>query len=156
MEDHPIENRLLALGLTIPEAPKSVANYVPVTSAGPILFVSGQLPMVDGNLLYRGQLKPGDDIADAAEAARICMINVLSQVRATAGNLDRVEKVLRIAGFVNSAPGFADHPKVVNGASDLAVDLFGERGKHARAAVGSSSLPLDALVEVEAVILLKV
>jgi enamine deaminase RidA (YjgF/YER057c/UK114 family) len=149
------EGRIRALGLVIPEAPASVATYVPVVQAGQLLIVSGQLPIVDGRIAFTGQLKPGDDLAEGVRAARTCMINVLSQVRAAAGSLDRVARIVRIGGFVNAAPGFTDHPKVVNGASELAVEVFGERGKHARAAVGNSSLPFDATVEVEAMILLK-
>jgi len=145
-----IAKRLRELGLELPVAAKPVANYVPWVKSGNLVFIAGQLPMKDGKLEHIGGLTvtgPG------AQAARLCAINILSQLReACSGDLNRVVRVVKLVGFVNSASVELGIPQVVNGASDLMVEVFGERGKHARSAVGVSQLPLDASVEVEAIV----
>lgn len=151
-----VEQRLTALDITLPAAPAPAANYVPFQIADRLLIVSGQLPMRDGVVAYTGKLGAGVSLEDGQAAARLCMINILAQAKAACGgDLDRIAQCLRLGGFVASTPEFTAQPKVVNGASDLAVEALGEAGKHARAAVGVAALPLDAAVEVEAMFLLK-
>ncbi len=145
-----IETRLKELGIELPETAASVANYVPVARTGDLLFVSGQLPMEDGKVVWTGTVGDLLSIEEGAEAARLCAINMLAQLRAALdGDLNRVKRVVRLGGFVASAGDFTAQPQVINGASDLMVDLFGDAGRHARAAVGVSVLPLGAAVEVE-------
>ncbi|MEZ5670060.1 MAG: Atu1372/SO_1960 family protein [Alphaproteobacteria bacterium] len=147
-----VEERLRALGIALPDAPAPAANYVPFQTAGELVFVSGQLPMVDGKVAVVGKLGADVDLDRGREAARLCMINILAQMkRACGGDLDRIAQCVRVGGFVNCVDGYADQPKVINGASDLVVDVLGDRGRHARAAVGVNALPLGAAVEVEAV-----
>ena len=145
-----IETRLGELGIELPETAASVANYVPVARTGDLLFVSGQLPMEDGKVVWTGTVGDLLSIEEGAEAARLCAINMLAQLRAALdGDLNRVKRVVRLGGFVASAGDFTAQPQVINGASDLMVDLFGDAGRHARAAVGVNILPLGAAVEVE-------
>jgi enamine deaminase RidA (YjgF/YER057c/UK114 family) len=147
------ERRLKGLGIHLPKPAKPVANYVGWVRSGSLVFVSGQLPVVDGKVTVVGLL--GRDVAleDGQKAARACAINIIAQVNdATDGDLSRVARIVKLTGFVAGTPEFTDHPKVVNGASDLMAEVFGDRGKHARAAVGVSALPLNAAVEVEAVV----
>ena len=148
-----IDARLAELGITLPEAAAPVASYVPVVVSGGMAFVSGQLPFVDGKLVT-GRLGEDVSLEDGQAAARACGLMILAQLKAALIPLDKVERVVKLGGFVNSTPGFTDQPKVVNGASDLMAEVFGEAGKHARAAVGVPSLPLGAAVEVDAVIAL--
>lgn len=144
--------RLAELGISIPSAPKPVAAYVGFVRQGDLVFVSGQLPFVDGKLAVTGLLGRDVSLEDGAKAARICAINLISQAAAACeGDLERVLRVVRLGGFVASTPDFIDHPKVVNGASELIGAVFGERGQHARAAVGVAALPMNAAVEVEAI-----
>jgi enamine deaminase RidA (YjgF/YER057c/UK114 family) len=146
------ETQLKNLGIVLPVATSPVANYVPFTISGNLLFVSGQLPMQGGALQYKGLVDSDVSVQDAYEAAKLCAINLIAQAKsACGGNLDRVKRVIKLTGFVASGPEFVDHPKVVNGASDTMVDVFGDAGRHARAAVGSASLPMGATVEVEAI-----
>jgi enamine deaminase RidA (YjgF/YER057c/UK114 family) len=145
-----IEKKLSVLGLTLPTPAIPVANYVPFVRSGNILVVSGQLCFgMDGKLVSKGQLGNGVSIEDGQKAARACAINLLAQLKVALGDLDNVVRVVRLGGFINSAPSFTDGPKVMNGASDLMVDVFGDRGRHARTTVGVSALPADATVEVE-------
>ncbi len=148
-----IDARLAELGISLPEAAAPVASYVPVVVTGNIAHVSGQLPFVDGNLVT-GRL--GDDVslADGQAAARACGLMILAQLKKAGISLDRVERVVKLGAFVNSTSDYTDQPKVANGASDLMFDVFGEAGRHARAAVGVPALPLGAAVEVDAVIAL--
>ena len=146
-----IDKRLAELGITLPTPAAPAANYVPAVATGNQLFISGQLPIEDGKMQLTGTLGNGPSVEDAAAAARLCAINVLAQVKAATGDLDRVVRLVKVVGFVASAPTFGDQPKVVNGASDLFVDVLGERGKHARSAIGVAALPFGASVEVEAV-----
>lgn len=148
---HPApESRLNALGLVLPPADAPVANYVPVVLHGGLAAVSGQLPR-DGERLITGQVGTDLTVEAGQAAARLCALAILAHLRdALGGDLDRVARCVQLTGFVNAGPGFTDHPRVVNGASDLMVDVFGDRGRHARAAVGAPSLPLGAAVEVAA------
>jgi len=145
-----IEQKLTALGITLHDAPAPVANYVGFVRAGNLLFVSGQVCFdPSGKLIARGKLGAGVTIEQGAAAARGCAINLLAQIKAALGDLDKVVRVVRLGGFINSAPDFIDGPKVLNGASDLMVQVFGDKGRHARTTVGVASLPADASVEVE-------
>jgi enamine deaminase RidA (YjgF/YER057c/UK114 family) len=147
-----IDKRLQELGVTIPEPAAPVANYVGWVRTGNLVFTSGQVPLKDGKFHFQGKVGGEISAEQAQQAARMCAINVISQIKgALNGNLDRVKRVVKLVGFVNAVPEFTDHPKVVNGASDLMVDVFGDKGKHARSAVGSGSLPLNVSVEVEGV-----
>ncbi len=149
-----IEARLSELGITLPQAAAPVASYVPVVIHGDLAYVSGQVSFVDGELL-KGRLGEDVSLEDGIEAARGCGLMILAQLKAALGSLDRVGRVVKLGGFVNSTPDFTDQPKVVNGASDLMLEVFGEMGKHARAAVGAPSLPLGVAVEVDAVVAVK-
>ncbi|RIV77584.1 RidA family protein [Pelagerythrobacter aerophilus] len=146
-----IEAKLAELGITLPEAAAPVASYVPVVVAGGLAHVSGQLPFVDGKLVT-GRL--GEDLAldQGAAAARACGLMILAQLKAALGSLDRVERIVKLGAFVNSAGDFTDQPKVANGVSDLMLEVFGDAGRHARAAVGVPALPLGAAVEVDAIV----
>ncbi len=140
----------LGIDLSAPSAP--AANYVPFIQTGPLVFISGQVPIQEGRLAYRG--KVGDEVSqeDAYRAARLCGIGILTQLNAACGgNLDAVGKCIKLGGFVNCTPDFDQHPAVINGASDLMVEVFGDRGRHARFAVGAPSLPFNVAVEVDAV-----
>lgn len=144
-----IENRLQELGLTLPEAPKPVAAYVPSLRTGNLLFISGQLPFRGGALLATGAVPGQVGVESARECARQCVLNALAIAKASLGNLDRIARVVRVGCFVCSEPGFSEQPKIANGASELLQEIFGEKGRHARAAVGSVALPLNTPVEVE-------
>jgi len=145
-----VEDRLNAAGVALPEPIAPVANYVPFVRSGNLLVVSGQLCFgAEGKLVAKGQLGGGVSIEDGQKAARACAVNLLAQIKGALGDLDKVSRVVRLGGFINSAPGFADGPKVMNGASDLMVEVFGDKGRHARSTVGVAALPADAAVEVE-------
>jgi enamine deaminase RidA (YjgF/YER057c/UK114 family) len=144
-----VEKKLGELGIALAEPAAPVANYVAFVRTGNLLMVSGQICFDSGKLVAKGQLGGSVSIEDGQKAARACAVNLLAQVKAALGDLDKVVRVVRLGGFVNSAPGFVDGPKVMNGASDLMVAAFGEKGKHARTTVGVSALPLDAAIEVE-------
>ncbi|MBX7536397.1 MULTISPECIES: RidA family protein [Qipengyuania] len=148
-----IEAKLEELGITLPEAAAPVASYQPLVVSGSTAYVSGQLPFVDGTLVT-GKLGQDVTLERGQQAARACGLMILAQLKA-AGLLERVEKVVKLGGFVSSVPGFTDQPKVVNGTSDLMFEVFGDAGRHARSAVGVPVLPLDAAVEVDAIIALK-
>ena len=145
-----VEKKLATLGIALPAAASPVANYVPFVRSGNLLTVSGQLCFgPDGKLVAKGRLGDTVSIEDGQKAARACAINMLAQLKAALGDLDKIVRVIRLGGFINSAPGFADGPKVMNGASDLMVEALGDRGRHARSTVGVAALPADAAVEVE-------
>jgi enamine deaminase RidA (YjgF/YER057c/UK114 family) len=143
------EQQLVKLGITLPTPPKPVASYVPCVRTGNLVFVSGQIPMKDGVLLATGSVPGRVSVEEAKACARQCALNALAVLRAEIGTLDRVARIVRLGVFVCSEPGFTDQPVVANGASDLMGEIFGEAGKHARAAVGSVALPRGAPVEVE-------
>ena len=146
-----IEARLAELGIELPRATAPIANYVPYTITGRVVIVSGQVSVRNGKPEFVGKLGREISIADGQQAARLCALNILAQLKvACGGDLDKVTRVLRLGGFVKCTPEFTDMPQVVNGASDLMVDVFGDIGKHARAAVGVASLPLGVAAEVEA------
>lgn len=146
-----IAKHLREMNITLPQVAAPVANYVPVVISGNMLFVSGQLPLLNG-ALSKGCLGKDATPEQGYEAAKACALNIVAQVAAAlGGNLDRVARCVKLSGFVTSTPEFFDHPKVINGASDFIVAVFGEAGKHSRAAVGVPSLPLGAMVEVEAI-----
>lgn len=146
------EQRLAALGIVLPVPPAPAAAYVPVVRAGALLFTAGQLPLADGALLATGRVGADVDLDTAIACARQCAVNVLAQVRGELGSLDLVTRVVKLTVFVASAPDFAAQHLVANGASELLAEVFGEAGRHARSAVGVAVLPLDAPVEVEAII----
>ncbi|MFZ7102824.1 MAG: RidA family protein [Peptococcaceae bacterium] len=150
-----IEEKITSLGLELPEAPKPVAAYVPAVQADNMVYTSGQIPFVNGELKYIG--KVGQDVTeqDGYEAAKVCALNCLSVIKSVIGDLDRIEQVVKVNGFVASSEGFNMQPKVINGASELIGELFGEKGQHARAAVGVNELPLNATCEVELIVKIK-
>lgn len=151
-----IRTRLQELDITLPTPAKAVANYVPLVVSGGFAVVSGQLPLVNGKLAATGLLGADVSIDQGVAAARACLINVLAQLDAHLdGGLDAIAQVVRLGGFIAATAGFTDHAKVMNGASDLSVDLFGDSGRHARSTVGVASLPLGAAVEVEGMFLLR-
>jgi len=145
-----VEKKLAELGITLPTAAAPVANYVGFVRTGNLLVVSGQICLgADGALVAKGKLGADVSVEDGQKAARACAVNLLAQIKAALGDLDKVQRVVRLGGFVNAAPTFLDGPKVLNGASDLMVTAFGDKGRHARTTVGVSALPMDAAVEVE-------
>lgn len=145
-----VEAKLQELGITLKEPAKPIANYVPYVRTGNLLTVSGQICLDgDGKLVATGQLGAGVSVEDGQKAARACAISLLNQVKAAIGDLDKVRQVVRLGGFINSTSGFTEGPKVMNGASDIMVAVFGDKGKHARSTVGVAALPANAAVEVE-------
>jgi enamine deaminase RidA (YjgF/YER057c/UK114 family) len=147
-----LERRLAELGLQLPPAAAPAANYRPYTVSGRLLLISGQLPFRGGKIAITGRLGAGVSLEQGQEAARLCALNILAQAKAACGgDLGRLARCMKLGGFVSCTPEFVDHPKVVNGASDLIAAVMGEAGQHARFAVGCASLPLDAAVEVEAI-----
>ena len=146
------EARIEQLGLTLPAAPKPVANYVPVVRVGDLLFLSGVLPSRDGQLIMTGKLGADLSVEQGVEAAKTAALNALAIVKGEVGSLDRVKRIVKMVGHIASAPGFTDQPQVLNGASDLFVRIFGEAGKHARVAVGAAELPRRAPVEIELIV----
>jgi enamine deaminase RidA (YjgF/YER057c/UK114 family) len=147
-----VEQKIASLGITLPTPASPIANYVPFVQTGNLLIVSGQLCFGnDGKLVAKGQLGAGVSVEDGQKAGRACAVNLLAQIKAALGDLDKVARVVRLGGFINSAPGFTDGPKIMNGASDLMVEVFGDKGRHARTTVGVSALPADAAIEVEGI-----
>ena len=147
-----VEQKLAAQGVAVPEPRAAMANYVGFVRTGNLLFVSGQVcANAEGKLVAKGKLGAGVSTEQGYEAAKTCAVNLLAQIKAALGDLDKVVRVVRLGGFVNSAPDYLDGPKVLNGASDLMVAAFGDKGRHARTTVGVASLPADASVEVEGV-----
>jgi len=147
-----VEKKLAELGIVLPTPATPVANYIPFVRVGALLFVSGQICLdASGKLGAKGRLGDGVSVEDGQKAARACTMNVLAQVKAALGDLDKVKQVARLGGFINSAPSFLEGPKVMNGASDLMVAVLGDKGRHARTTVGVAALPADAAVEVEGI-----
>ncbi|HJR22403.1 MAG TPA: RidA family protein [Dongiaceae bacterium] len=145
-----IAARLTELKIELPKAAAPVANYVPVVITGHQAFVSGQVPVLNGEYQYKGQLGKDYQVEDGQKAARLCGLNIVAQLQAALGDLDRVKRCVKLNVFVNSASGFTEQPKVANGVSDFMVEVFGDAGKHARSAVGVAQLPLGVAVEVDA------
>ena len=147
-----IDDKLRKLEIVVPAPAAPVANYVGFVRTGNLVFTAGQVTLKDGKLQHIGKVGGAISLEDAQQAARLCAINIIAQLKvACDGDLDRVKRIVKLVGFVNAVPEFTDHPKVINGASDLMVEVFGDAGKHARSAVGSGSLPLNVAVEIEAV-----
>ncbi|MHA1595549.1 MAG: RidA family protein [Candidatus Baldrarchaeia archaeon] len=146
------EEKLAKLGIRLPEPPKPVAAYVPAVRVGNLIFVSGQIPMEQGELKFKGKVGKDLNVEQGYEAARLCAINALSIIKGLVGSLNKVKRVVRVTGYVNSADGFSEQHKVLNGASEFLREIFGEKGLHSRVAVGVSGLPLDAAVEVEMIV----
>ncbi|MGK7865860.1 RidA family protein [Falsiroseomonas sp. E2-1-a20] len=144
-----VEATLQKLGITLPQPAAPVANYIGFNQVGSLLVVSGQIPFKDGKVAFTGKVGQGVTLEQGQEAARLCFINLVAQVKAAVGDLDRVKRVVRLGGFIAAGPDFTQHAVVMNGASDLAVAVFGEAGRHARTTIGVPSLPADAAVEVE-------
>ena len=144
-----IESKLVELKLVLPEIPKPVAAYIPAKQSGKFVFTAGQLPIVKGELISKGMLGQDVQIDEANKAARICTLNALAAIKGVIGDLDRIKQIVRVVGYVASVPTFTQQPAVVNGASELLLEIFGENGKHARSAVGMAVLPLNASVEIE-------
>ncbi|WP_455477392.1 RidA family protein [Bartonella sp. B41] len=147
-----IDNNLKKFDITIPKATQPIANYVTVSQSGNQLFISGQLPLVDGNPVAVGKVGKTVNTEQAKKSAEVCAINILAQVKATLGNLNKIKKVVKITVFVSVDPSFTNIPLVANGASDLLIKILGEAGKHARSAIGVTSLPMDVPVEIEAIV----
>ena len=147
-----IEQRLIELDIELPAAAVPVANYVPAVLSGNMLYISGQVTLWNGERRHVGKLGADISADEGQAAAKMCALNIVAQAKAALGDLDRVARVVKLVGFVNSTPDFVDQPKVINGASDLMVEIFGDKGRHARSAVGVASLPLGVSVEIEAIL----
>jgi enamine deaminase RidA (YjgF/YER057c/UK114 family) len=147
-----IEDRLRELSIELPTPPSPAGSYIPVVTTGNLAFVSGQIPMRDGKVIFEGKVPEQQSLESARDAAKICIINGLAQLKANLGSLDKIRKFVRISGFVNSSPSFIEQPKVINAASDLLVEIFGDMAKHSRIAVGVASLPLNSTVEIDMVV----
>ena len=146
-----IEEKLESLGIKLPNPPTPAGSYVPVVKTGNLLFISGQIPMEDGKVVFTGKVSD-ENLEEAQKSARMCAINIMSQIKRSTGSLDKVSKIIRLSGFVNSVPDFSQQPKVINPASDLFFEVFGEKGKHSRIAVGVVSLPLNSMTEIDAIV----
>ena len=147
-----IEEKLKELGIEIPTPPNPAGSYIPVVTTGNLAFVSGQIPMKEGKVVFEGKVPENQSVDSARDAAKICIVNGLAQLKANLGSLDKITKFVRISGFVNSNPNFTEQPKVINAASDLLVEIFGDMAKHSRIAVGVASLPLNSTVEIDMVV----
>jgi len=147
-----IEDKLKKLSIEIPTPPSPAGSYIPVVTTGNLAYVSGQIPMKEGKVVFEGKVPEIQSLDSARDAAKICVINGLAQLKANLGSLDKITKFVRISGFVNSSPDFTEQPKVINAASDLLVEIFGEMAKHSRIAVGVSSLPLNSTVEIDMIV----
>ena len=147
-----IEEKLKELGIEIPTPPNQAGSYIPVVTTGNLAFVSGQIPMKEGKVVFEGKVPDNQSVDSARDAAKICIINGLAQLKANLGSLDKITKFVRISGFVNSNSNFTEQPKVINAASDLLVEVFGDMAKHSRIAVGVASLPLNSTVEIDMIV----
>ena len=147
-----IEDKLREVSIELPIPPSPAGSYIPVVTTGNLAFVSGQIPMREGKVVFEGKVPEQQSLESARDAAKICIINGLAQLKANLGSLDRITKFVRISGFVNSNPDFAEQPKVINAASDLLVEIFGNMAKHSRIAVGVASLPLNSTVEIDMIV----
>lgn len=146
-----IADKLKSLGIELSSPPKPAGAYVPVVISGNLAFVSGQIPMKEGKVVFEGKVNDAN-LETARESAKLCAINILAQLESELGNLDKITKIVKVSGFVNSEPNFFQHPKVINAASDLFFEIFGQKGIHARIAVGVASLPLNSMTEIDAVV----
>ena len=146
-----IEEKIKSIGIKLPNPPSPAGSYIPVVRSGNLLYVSGQIPMEDGKVAFTGKVSDAN-IETAQKSARVCAINILAQLKKELGDLEKISKIVRLSGFVNSGPEFTQQPKVINAASDLFYEIFGECGKHSRIAVGVSSLPLNSMTEIDAIV----
>ncbi|HEY4680311.1 MAG TPA: RidA family protein [Nitrosarchaeum sp.] len=146
-----IEEKIKSIGIKLPIPPNPAGSYIPIVKSGNLLFVSGQIPMEDGKVAFTGKVSDAN-IETAQKSARMCAINILAQLKKELGDLEKISKIVRLSGFVNSVPEFTQQPKVINAASDLLYEIFGECGKHSRIAVGVSSLPLNSMTEIDAIV----
>jgi enamine deaminase RidA (YjgF/YER057c/UK114 family) len=147
-----IEEKLQSLNISLPTPPKPAGSYIPVVVSKSWAFVSGQIPIKDGKVAFIGKVPTAQSIENAQKAAKLCAINALAQLKAELGDLDKIQKIIKVSGFVNSEQNFSEHPKVINAASDFLYDVFGEKGKHSRIAIGANSLPLDSTVELDMIV----
>ena len=153
---HLFEENIKNLGLNIPKLPKALANYVPYKIVGNTIYISGQAPAQNGEIIYKGKVGLDITVEDGIEAAKLCVINIIAAVKTGLdGDWDKLDSFVKLTGYVNCQDNFTDQPKVINGASDMLVDIFGEQGRHARVAVGSNALPLGIAVEIDAIVKLK-
>ncbi len=150
-----VEQELAKLGLKLPEPMPPVANFIPAVKVGPLLFISGHGPRLDGEIKFRGKVGRDLTVEQGYEAAKLVMLNCLGTIKREIGDLDKVERIVKLLGFVNAPEGFRESPKVINGASDLLVQLYGEKGRHARSAIGVAALPNEIAVEIEMIVQLK-
>ncbi len=146
-----IDEKIQSLGITLPTPPEPAGSYVPVIITGNTAFCSGQIPLVDGKIVYKGKVTD-ENMDEAKKSAKICAINILAQLKRELGSLDKITRIVKLSGFVNSAPEFTKHPLVINAASDMLFEIFGEKGKHARVAMGVASLPLGSMTEIDAIV----
>jgi enamine deaminase RidA (YjgF/YER057c/UK114 family) len=146
-----IEEKIESLGIKLPSPPTPAGSYMAVVKTGNLLFISGQIPMFDGKLLYTGKVT-NENLETAQKSAKTCAINILAQLKRELGDFEKVSKIVRLSGFVNSDPEFSQHPKVINAASDLLHEIFGEKGIHSRIAVGVANLPLNSMTEIDAIV----
>ena len=149
-----IEEKIEALGIKIPKPPIPAGSYVPVIRTGNLLFVSGQIPMEDGKVVFEGKVSD-NNLETARKSAKMCAINIIAHLKRELGDLERIVRIVRLSGFVNSDPDFSQQPNVINSASDLFFEIFGEKGKHSRIAVGVASLPLNSMTEIDAIVEIK-
>ena len=150
-----IEEKIKELGFNLPEAPKPVAAYIPALEVNNMVFTAGHIPSIAGELLFKGKIGKEVTLMEGQRAAETCILNCLAAIKGVTGNLDKIERIIKLTVFVNSSEGFTDQPKVANGASELLIKIFGEKGKHVRSAVGVNELPLNAAVEVEMICQIK-
>ena len=146
-----IEEKIESLGIKLPTPPTPAGSYVAVVRTGNLLYISGQIPMENGKLLYTGKVSD-ENLETAQKSAKMCAINILAQIKRELGDFEKVSRIVRLSGFVNSDPEFSQHPKVINAASDLLFEIFGEKGKHSRIAVGVANLPLNSMTEIDAIV----
>ena len=146
-----IEEKIKSLKITLPNPPTPAGSYIPAVKTGNLLFISGQIPMEEGKVLFTGKVSD-DNLETAQKSAKMCAINLLAQMKRELGDLDKVTRIVRLSGFVNSDPEFYQHPKVINAASDLIFEIFGDKGKHSRIAVGVACLPLNSMTEIDAIV----
>lgn len=146
-----IDEKLKSLGIELSAPPKPAGAYLPVVISNNLAYVSGQIPMKDGKVIHEGKVND-ENLEEARKSAKLCAINILAQLKSEIGDLDKISKIVKVSGFVNSESNFTQHPKVINAASDLFFEIFGEKGQHVRIAVGVSSLPLNSMTEIDAVV----
>jgi enamine deaminase RidA (YjgF/YER057c/UK114 family) len=146
-----IDEKIKELGITLPDPPTPAGSYIPLVKTGNLLFISGQIPMENGKVIFTGKVTD-ENLETAQKSARMCAINILAQIKREVGDFEKVSRIVRLSGFVNSDPNFTMHPKVINAASDLIFEIFGDKGKHSRIAVGVASLPLGSMTEIDAIV----